>query len=537
MKHYVFLFLIFLLFSNNASSGFSEPEDILKNLPSPKVRYPLPQISASAPQTLLQPQSSAEFESEVKKKLQQKQLEHSIKNTATKLERSLVNPVIETLTALATDSSDLKTTNRKTAAEEKKGLNNAATQVRVEKATRPEPVKLAEKTVTKSDRSRVPPPDAKKASAENKTLDIASKEIVAADKEEIVAVATEAATNDSTDQIEEEIDDLHEEDFEITDAEEEEKVPDGESEDGNQDEGPTDGDAIDSSTHDAVLAKATGLYKKKNWSEIKNLFSDNPEAGQTKQGLAYLIEAEINEKKPNYSTLRRNSTELAKLDRNSAIANYGLSQFYANSRKPNLAKALNHAGLALKAKRPPEGASAFYWKLTAKKNMMLIIIFFAGLIGGIIAIVKKKKAGLSTIDEAEPPEGIASDENDAQDTQEIDTDKKGIKKIIGKFSLFIKSLKTKFGKKKSKDSTDQIQDKGIKNAIETASEDEQISDDSNSSDIDSKGDNLPEETEDTEENDDEMVIEEIIEEVEELEDGEEYEEIIVEEIVEDDEKK
>lgn len=143
---------------------------------------------------------------------------------------------------------------------------------------------------------------------------------------------------------------------------------------------------------DSIMVTATGLQKKAQWQELKNLFSENPEAGETVEGLRFQIEAEINSAKPNYMSAQRFARQLLESEGDDPLGHYAMALFYYNSKKPNLIQAKKSLDIALKAKNSPAGASSLYWTMTLKGLAIPLLLVIAGLAGGVAHLIKKRKA-------------------------------------------------------------------------------------------------------------------------------------------------
>ena len=143
---------------------------------------------------------------------------------------------------------------------------------------------------------------------------------------------------------------------------------------------------------DSIMVTAAGLQKKAQWQELKNLFSENPEAGETVEGLRFQIEAEINSEKPNYMNAQRFARQLLENESDDPLGHYAMALFHYNSKKPNLTQAKKSLDVALKAKNPPAGASSLYWKMTLKGLAVPLLFVFAGIAGGVAHLLKKRKA-------------------------------------------------------------------------------------------------------------------------------------------------
>jgi hypothetical protein len=191
---------------------------------------------------------------------------------------------------------------------------------------------------------------------------------------------------------------------------------------------------------DSVLAKAKGLQKKENWKGIKKLFADNPEAGETKAGLEYMLEAELNATKPNSRHYKRYADQLLTKDRKNGLANYALALYYFNARRPNPAKASSHLAIALKAKNPPPGASKLYWTNLLKSSWKIILILIAAIIGGIDYLRKKKKKAKGEINALDGDEGRPQPEKDTKSAGKLG----GIKaKLLEKLAPIMNKIKKK----------------------------------------------------------------------------------------------
>lgn len=169
---------------------------------------------------------------------------------------------------------------------------------------------------------------------------------------------------------------------------------------------------------DAVFAKAKGLQKKEKWSEIIELFQENGEAADSKEGLEMILESRLNEAKTDLNSIKRSGDRLARLDKKNPWANYALAYYFYNAKKPNPTKASNYLNLALKAKNPPPGASKLYWTALLKKLWMVPLLLLAALIGGVNHVMKKKKAAKLLLAEGESsePESTTEPTSDAGKT-------------------------------------------------------------------------------------------------------------------------
>lgn len=398
-----------------------DPEEILRQLPPPEVNYTLPEIRAVKQPVALPDYSTAEHYG--KPAQSRREFERSLKSIKSLFESQAVTSTVKLIGNLANKErkgaspADRAASGSQPGAKGPDQAQNVQTaqsdaksqSAPPERAVKPPPVAL---------QPAVPPPT-KNLMAAYKTLrqnpallefeqSLSRDRQLAVDAFEVALQLAAHPPKTEGDEGESEIDDG-------------EKAPAG--------------------THDAVLATAMGLYKKQDWKGLKNLFSENPEAGETKDGLKYQIEAEANEAKPNYMQVRRYSDQLVKIDEQDPMGNYGLALAYYNAKKPNTAKAQEHLAVALKAKTPPEGASSLYWSMTFKKFMIPLLIVVAALIGGISKVIKKKKA--AALDILEQPAG--------QIKPEAETKQPG--KLMQKLAPLIDKLKGIMSRFKKKPAT------------------------------------------------------------------------------------
>jgi len=203
---------------------------------------------------------------------------------------------------------------------------------------------------------------------------------------------------------------------------------------------------------DSIMVTAAGLQKKAQWQELKNLFAENPEAGETVEGLRFQIEAEVNSAKPNYMNAQRFARQLLESEGDDPLGHYAMALFYYNSKKPNLTQAKKSLDIALKAKNPPAGASTLYWTMTLKGLAIPLLLVFSGLAGGVAHLIKKRKAAaVAMLLENEAP---AKDADQAGPTalSESATPASGLKAKLQAISEKIRELlkKMPFGKGKGK---------------------------------------------------------------------------------------
>ena len=187
---------------------------------------------------------------------------------------------------------------------------------------------------------------------------------------------------------------------------------------------------------------------------VENLLAENPEAGETVEGLRFQIEAEVNSAKPNYMNAQRFARQLLESEGDDPLGHYAMAMFYYNSKKPNLTQAKKSLDIALKAKNPPAGASSLYWTMTLKGLAIPLLLVFAGLAGGVAHFIKKRKAAaVATLleNEATP----AKDVDPAAPTAASESPPppaSGLKAKLQAISEKIRELlkKMPFGKGKSK---------------------------------------------------------------------------------------
>ena len=390
MKRTAVILSVLLCISWLQAMAQIDPEEILRQLPPPEVNYSLPEIKAVKPPVALPDQSYVEHYG--RPKPSKKELERSVKKVRSLLEIPAVTSTVRLISNLARNDKTVSTSADNTS-DARQPAGSAAQRAQTQTSqTQDKPVvqnRPRKPPVIEIPPMPADPPPTGKIMAAWKTLrqNPALAELEASllrDRqlaEDTFAMALLMAEKKS-------------------EAGEQEPT-DADSEDTGEAEG--DEEQVRTGSHDAILAKAMGLYKKQDWKGLKSLFAENPDAAGSKDGLRYLIEAEINEAKPNYMLVRRNSDQLMKIEKDDAMANYGMALYYYNAKKPNTAKAQAHLTIALKAKNPPEGASAFYWNMTFKKFMIPLLVLIAAIIGGISQVIKKRKAA-AALDSGQPAE-------------------------------------------------------------------------------------------------------------------------------------
>lgn len=151
----------------------------------------------------------------------------------------------------------------------------------------------------------------------------------------------------------------------------------------------------DEAKFDSVFVSAQAMKQRQKWPELKRLFEDNPEAGETADGLRFQIEAEIYSSKPNYMTAQRFANQLKKAEADDPLADFATALFYYHSKKPNLDKAKQALEKALKAPKVPEGASTLYWQIMGKKFMIPLLLLVAGVFAGISLFIRKRKTAIT----------------------------------------------------------------------------------------------------------------------------------------------
>lgn len=323
-----------------------EPEDVLRNMPSPEINYPINEIRVITPPALMpalpaeavdQPQEKPSYEAKKLLNDIQKQVSSPVIDSTRKLVGNLSRP-----TAVKKNKADAQLANSSATL----AASNTAAVPAGKKAIKPQALLTATGTRLLA---------AVRTLASNTAL-LELRQSFTADSDlagDIFALYLEQPQDQ---------------------------------------EGADKAEDTKSSSYDSVLATAIGMYKKSQWQELKNLFVENPEAGETPDGLKYQVEAELNSEKPNYMAAKRFADQLLEADKNDPIGNYAVALFFYNSKKPNLVKAQQALDIALKAKKPPDGAANLYWTMTFKKFAIPLIAVIAGIIAGITQLIKKRKA-------------------------------------------------------------------------------------------------------------------------------------------------
>jgi hypothetical protein len=291
-------------------------------------------------------------------------------------------------------------------------------------------------------------------------------------------------------------------------------------------------------SYDAVFAKAEGLKKKEKWSDIESLFSDNPEAGDTQEGLEYQLEAKLNAKKPNYFHSKRIADQLIKKDKKHPLANYALALYYYNAKRPNPTKAASHLDIARNAKNPPAGASKLYWMTLLKKLWIVILILVAAIVGGIDYLRKKKKKQAALTEDISEANSEGEDNEEGKQPEEAEPASKSklqeklgplleklnpvkekLKPVLDKLAPLLAKLKKKKKEEQAEISADDDQ------VIDTEADGEELTEDSSEGEDEAESEEEAEETEYEEEGENEAESEEEVEEeAEESDSAEESEE-------------
>lgn len=299
---------------------------------------------------------------------------------------------------------------------------------------------------------------------------------------------------------------------------------------------------------DSIFVSAQTMRQNQKWQEIKNLFEDNQEAGETPDGLRFLIEAELYSNNPNYMAAQRFANQLRQSEPNDPLANFAIALFYYNSKKPNLDRAKQAIDLSLKSQQVPDGASALYWKIMGRKFVIPLTLLAAGLFAGIYRAVKKRKISIAINDyegyvstaDADIELNLSSGQPERQTA--IKSDSFNIKNLLAGIVSRLRKPKQQTESENTEiasSSITNITDSNQENSVEDATDNELIDEPEEDEEIhglegeDSKlilakddEDEELEESDETEEIEYEEI--EIIEEIEEGEDVE-YEEIEVEE--------
>lgn len=211
-------------------------------------------------------------------------------------------------------------------------------------------------------------------------------------------------------------------------------------------EGEEDGENAGKS-FDALFAKIKQLQKKEKWEEIIEALQENSEASDSEEGLEFMVQALLNKEPKDLNGIKRNGDRLFRIDRKNPWANYALAYYYYNAKKPNPTKAANYLNIALKAKKPPPGASKLYWIALAKKLWIVGLLLLAAIIGGINHVVKKKKAAKLALDELATEAPEKSEANEGGDIPEKSTSTGGLaakfKPLLDKLQPLLSKLKKK----------------------------------------------------------------------------------------------
>ena len=200
-----------------------------------------------------------------------------------------------------------------------------------------------------------------------------------------------------------------------------------------------------------LFNKVSGVSRAGNHQEVISMLQDHEDAVEESADLlAIYLEALINSKSPNWSSINRFARILSGKDSGSSLANYAQGLYYQNSKTPNLVKAIGYFAKAKSAKKPYAGAAtAFYVSMVKKYWMLLLVIVLPA-----IVIVKRRRA--AAIQTAE----INLDIPSAEDSQIAPSGKKTVK-VIKK----VKVLRPKAGNGAS-DTEDNVSDNPEENVQE-----------------------------------------------------------------------
>eukprot|EP01156_Anaeramoeba_ignava_P013857 Anaeramoba_ignava/a607666_14.p1 GENE.a607666_14~~a607666_14.p1 ORF type:complete len:442 (-),score=88.30 a607666_14:73-1398(-) len=206
---------------------------------------------------------------------------------------------------------------------------------------------------------------------------------------------------------------------------------------------------------DALFVKIKGLKKKEKWKEIKKLLSKNKEIAATPKGLEYMIEAELNSEKISYSKAKSAASKLLKSDKKNPLANYAMALYYYHNKKPKPKRVTKYLNLALKAKKPPAGASTLYWTIFLKKIWFIPLLLIAGIVGGIAHLKKKKTASLENSpaeNEGESPTPESGEQQEPKIKEEPEIRPEGWKGKLFDLKRKVKPLIAKISQKLKKGS-------------------------------------------------------------------------------------
>lgn len=198
------------------------------------------------------------------------------------------------------------------------------------------------------------------------------------------------------------------------------------------DEGEEDEEEEREPTEEELAAAQAALDKKtaKLSEEVKKIGNNNSaiiecllkEENQdalnnSTELLEKLVEALLNDKKPNYSDLENYGQKLCVKDRKSALGNLALGLGLMNKKRPNLKRAMECLSIAKNAKKPHPSASSAYLSCLFKRFGLYIFLGIGAVIAiPIVIIIKKKKAKKA---EAESQNTAVVDDGENLDLQQL----------------------------------------------------------------------------------------------------------------------
>lgn len=155
---------------------------------------------------------------------------------------------------------------------------------------------------------------------------------------------------------------------------------------------------------DVVLQKAREYHDVGSFKKMLALLDENQElVGGMPEAAALRLEQLLLDPKPDYRLMRSAANIILERNGNDANANYAMGLYWSSLKKPDLGKALQHLGIARKAKQPPPGTTSLYWWLFAKNFWYFFLI---PLLAAAAAIDKmRKKQPGAPIEETAPEAG------------------------------------------------------------------------------------------------------------------------------------
>lgn len=171
----------------------------------------------------------------------------------------------------------------------------------------------------------------------------------------------------------------------------EDEEDDEEEEDG--EEGDEDEAKPDYSKFDSIIANAEKLYISRNFGELENLLSENPDAANIPKAQKYRLMLELQNKKPNVNSVKNYASVALEENPNSQEGNYGMAYYYFyNKRKPDKAKAREHIKKAIEGRNPLKEALELSKQMESNSLIWIILLIVAlALVGGVFAFIKFKK--------------------------------------------------------------------------------------------------------------------------------------------------